>query len=277
MSDVSQGPDWWQASDLKWYPPELHADYVPPRTPTLPPPPKLAPPPTPVTTTEPPITTKGPSGQRNVWFVLAGLALIGILGIAVVVIGRSLVPPGGMAPPLVDFLVMITIAIIGVTITVRSGQSAARKVIFVVATVLVAVATVAIPSASKVVNHVVFGKGSSGSVAGSSNSSSFCDDLKNLWYSEHGLENALIAVKVGDESSSPPLGWSESDLQTAAKNAKTLAAEAPSDQLKTDFTNISDTLSAAATGDYTYHGTGNEGIDVSSLTGRCLVQGAPGH
>ncbi len=24
MSDVSQGPGWWQASDGKWYPPELH-------------------------------------------------------------------------------------------------------------------------------------------------------------------------------------------------------------------------------------------------------------
>jgi len=35
MSDVSQGLGWWQASDLKWYPPERHPDYVP----TLPPPP----------------------------------------------------------------------------------------------------------------------------------------------------------------------------------------------------------------------------------------------
>lgn len=26
MSDTSQGDGWWQASDLKWYPPELHAD-----------------------------------------------------------------------------------------------------------------------------------------------------------------------------------------------------------------------------------------------------------
>ncbi len=26
MSDVSQGPGWWQASDGKWYPPELHPD-----------------------------------------------------------------------------------------------------------------------------------------------------------------------------------------------------------------------------------------------------------
>src|ERR1700722_9056635 len=41
MSGVSRGPGWWQAADLKWYPPELHADYVAP----LPPPPKLPPPP----------------------------------------------------------------------------------------------------------------------------------------------------------------------------------------------------------------------------------------
>lgn len=26
MSDVSQGPGWWQASDGKWYPPEQHPD-----------------------------------------------------------------------------------------------------------------------------------------------------------------------------------------------------------------------------------------------------------
>jgi TM2 domain-containing membrane protein YozV len=27
MSDVSQGPSWWQASDGKWYAPDLHPDY----------------------------------------------------------------------------------------------------------------------------------------------------------------------------------------------------------------------------------------------------------
>jgi TM2 domain-containing membrane protein YozV len=27
MSDVSQGPGWWQASDAKWYAPDLHPDY----------------------------------------------------------------------------------------------------------------------------------------------------------------------------------------------------------------------------------------------------------
>jgi uncharacterized protein len=34
MSDGPQGPGWWQASDLKWYPPELHPAYeVPQRQP----------------------------------------------------------------------------------------------------------------------------------------------------------------------------------------------------------------------------------------------------
>jgi hypothetical protein len=30
MSDVSQGPGWWQASDGKWYSPEQHPEYRPP-------------------------------------------------------------------------------------------------------------------------------------------------------------------------------------------------------------------------------------------------------
>jgi hypothetical protein len=38
MSDFSQGAGWWQASDGKWYAPELHPDYRPP------PPPNPAPP-----------------------------------------------------------------------------------------------------------------------------------------------------------------------------------------------------------------------------------------
>lgn len=32
MSDASASPGWWLASDLKWYPPELHPDYVSPGT-----------------------------------------------------------------------------------------------------------------------------------------------------------------------------------------------------------------------------------------------------
>lgn len=30
MSDTSQGPDWWMASDRKWYPPEQHPDHKAP-------------------------------------------------------------------------------------------------------------------------------------------------------------------------------------------------------------------------------------------------------
>jgi uncharacterized protein DUF4389 len=33
MSDVSQGPGWWIASDGKWYPPEQHPNYQPPSAP----------------------------------------------------------------------------------------------------------------------------------------------------------------------------------------------------------------------------------------------------
>ena len=42
MSTVPQGPQWWQASDGRWYPPESHPDYVPPPPP--PPPVSQAPP-----------------------------------------------------------------------------------------------------------------------------------------------------------------------------------------------------------------------------------------
>ncbi len=31
MSDVSQGPGWWQATDGKWYPPERYPGYQPPQ------------------------------------------------------------------------------------------------------------------------------------------------------------------------------------------------------------------------------------------------------
>src|SRR5271156_2697809 len=39
MSDVSQGPGWWQASDYKWYPPESQPNHAtPPPPPSQPPP-----------------------------------------------------------------------------------------------------------------------------------------------------------------------------------------------------------------------------------------------
>jgi hypothetical protein len=47
MSNAAQGPDWWQASDGKWYAPELHPNYRVPH-PTLPPPEPLLPPSSPL-------------------------------------------------------------------------------------------------------------------------------------------------------------------------------------------------------------------------------------
>ena len=94
MSEVSQGPGWWQASDLKWYPPELHADYVaplPPVTPTLPPPPgwpSVPPPPPrrpadrppPETATPPPPSGQRPHRQALIAAVVVILAAAGITG-----------------------------------------------------------------------------------------------------------------------------------------------------------------------------------------------------
>lgn len=36
MSDISQGPGWWQASDRKWYPPETHPQHEPTLAPPTP-------------------------------------------------------------------------------------------------------------------------------------------------------------------------------------------------------------------------------------------------
>ena len=309
MSDVAQGPEWWQASDLKWYPPELHADYVAP----LPP---------------PPAATKG---QRNVGFVLAGLVL---LEIAVPVVWRLFVP--GFAPPavvllvvaaiaivgaaialrsgqsvqrkvgfvlaglallafvgglfvgvrglkLLGYLVVVAIMITGVTIAVRSGQPAQRKVMFSIAAVLVAVATsVAGANLGLVLfgGRSLFGGGSSGGGAGSADSSSFCPDFLNLWDGPQGVSSAIMAVQEADAAKEYRAhGWSNTALVTAARNAETLAAEAPSDRLKTDFTNIAQTLSAHAHLDLTYHGTGNEQLDVdgSTIAARCRLHMPAGH
>lgn len=57
MSDQSQGTDWWQASDGKWYPPETHPDYVAP----APPPPPA--PPAPPAPTAPPVVQRPLSPQ----------------------------------------------------------------------------------------------------------------------------------------------------------------------------------------------------------------------
>ena len=179
-------------------------------------------------------------------------------------------------PPLQAFLVSAVIAIIGVTTAVRSDQSGARKVALVSAMVLVLLASGPVAAGFA---HFLPRKGASGGSAGSPNSSSFCPDFLNLWDGPQGVGSAIMAVQEADNAKEfRAHGWSNTALQTAAKNAQTLAAEAPSDQLKTDFTNIAQTLSAHANLDLTYHGTGNESdeINSSTLTAKCRVEGAFG-
>ena len=61
MSDVSQGPSWWQASDGKWYPPEQARGYAPP---------------------PPPPPTSGQPGHMAVR-ILTGVAALLVVGAAV--------------------------------------------------------------------------------------------------------------------------------------------------------------------------------------------------
>jgi hypothetical protein len=67
VSDVSQGPGWWQASDGRWYPPQ-------PATPVAPPP---GPPPVPQWGGPPP--AKG--SNRGCLIALAVVGILGVLGL----------------------------------------------------------------------------------------------------------------------------------------------------------------------------------------------------
>jgi hypothetical protein len=71
MSDESQGPGWWQASDLKWYPPELHSDDE-----ALPPPPPDRPPPQ-IGTPSP------PTWDRKPLAIAAGAAIVVVVAATV--------------------------------------------------------------------------------------------------------------------------------------------------------------------------------------------------
>jgi hypothetical protein len=143
MSDVPQGPGWWQASDLKWYPPQESSDYLA----TLPPPPGQQ---SPSPAVQPTVATNGTSGV--VWFVLGGLTLLAI-GAAVYAsnatenvcmtdasgnnLGNFCVSSRNATADLVAALVVVVIAVVGVTIAVRSHQPRAGTVTFAMVTVLV--------------------------------------------------------------------------------------------------------------------------------------------
>lgn len=78
MSDVSQGPGWWQASDGRWYPPQ-------PAAPAAPPPPPPGPPPVPQWG-GPPAAKPSNRGCLIALGIVGGLVLLGIVAVVVVVV-----------------------------------------------------------------------------------------------------------------------------------------------------------------------------------------------
>jgi hypothetical protein len=82
MSDVSQGPGWWQAADGKWYPP---APQQPPAPPAPPAPPTFQAPGSPP-------AYNAPAGPKNDGMSIAAL-VCGISGLATLVLcGIGIVP-----------------------------------------------------------------------------------------------------------------------------------------------------------------------------------------
>jgi peptidyl-prolyl cis-trans isomerase B (cyclophilin B) len=93
MSDVSQGPGWWQASDLKWYPPERHPNY---EAPPPPPPPKL-PPPSWAPPQQP--TQPAPTRRSTTPWIIAGVAAAFVVVLVVAGIASYLMWPRPHASP----------------------------------------------------------------------------------------------------------------------------------------------------------------------------------
>lgn len=90
MTDTSQGPGWWQASDGKWYPPESHPNYRPPP----PPPPKPPRPTRQVQPVQPPPAKKKTSTDTQVKLGCAGLVVVLILVVVIAgLVGGSNTPP----------------------------------------------------------------------------------------------------------------------------------------------------------------------------------------
>jgi hypothetical protein len=79
MSDSSQGPGWWQASDGRWYPPQSH-----PTQPAAPPPPTYGAPP-PVAYGTPAAKKPGMPGWAKVVLILGGILVVLVGGCTVAV------------------------------------------------------------------------------------------------------------------------------------------------------------------------------------------------
>lgn len=63
-SDIQETPDWWMASDGRWYPPHLHPDYVAPAPPVAAGPPPVAEPDAHLSSAQPPVSSP-PAGHLS--------------------------------------------------------------------------------------------------------------------------------------------------------------------------------------------------------------------
>ncbi len=97
MSDQPGGPDWWQASDRKWYPPQL------PPPPRQPPPPHSLGPPSPRSPAAPPsqgstpVVSGAPKRSNAIW-VVGGLLVVVVALVALATSTNSESNGGAQSP-----------------------------------------------------------------------------------------------------------------------------------------------------------------------------------
>jgi hypothetical protein len=117
MSDVPNGPGWWQASDGRWYPPESHPGYQPPLA-APPAPTSYATPPTPYAAPGAPQlgyvpTASGPKKKgMPTWakvLLILGLLLVLLVGGCAVFVGKVVNDANGSLSKGCDFAPTATI------------------------------------------------------------------------------------------------------------------------------------------------------------------------
>ena len=98
MSDTSQGPGWWIASDGKWYPPESAQPATPPPAAPQPPAQQMPPPAQPAymappAYAPPPMGSTAPTAPEALWSMILGIGSLVccglLLGIPAIILGSS--------------------------------------------------------------------------------------------------------------------------------------------------------------------------------------------
>jgi hypothetical protein len=166
MSDASQGPGWWLASDGKWYPPQPTVS--PPPTPPVPP--QASNPPLPMAPA-PRRVSRAPGASRSPLVIVGGL--VAMLGALLLVIG-ALLPwltashghftlPGVRGNGILTLLLGITIGVVGLGLALTSANRRATIALAVVVMLGSAQAT-----AIALINLIDVGRQFGGSGSGAS-------------------------------------------------------------------------------------------------------------